>query len=80
MEPVSPSTQLKQSHVPEKPTLRKKVKEAKTSVDPIMLTKGDLFDIGETIRDVPNDTFEELMTEQTTVLGVLIAHLQELQV
>lgn len=73
-------TQLKWSHVPEKLAPRKKVKATKTSVDPITLTEGDLFDINEMVRNVTKDTLEEVMTKQTPMLGVLRAQLKDLQV
>lgn len=78
--PAPKSTQLKRPRVHEKPDSWKKTKATKTSADPIQLTEGDLLDSGETIRDFTKDAFEELMTEQKTVLGALKAQLQGLQV
>ncbi len=54
------------------------MKVTKTSVDLITLTKGDLFDIGKTIRDVTKDALQEMRMEQNTVLGVLQTQLQGL--
>lgn len=51
-------TQLKRSRVHWKLVQQKKAKVAKTFIDPISLTKGDLVDISETVRDVTKDTFE----------------------
>jgi len=55
VDPGSTSIQLKRPHGPEKTAVKKKVKVTKTSVDPITLTEGDLFNIGETIHEVTKD-------------------------
>jgi len=43
-----------------------------------MLTKGDLYDIGYTVREVTKEALWEVMSEQQIVLGALRAQLQEL--
>lgn len=65
-EGVDPETtlqQLKWPHVPEKTTPRKNVKATNTSIDPIMLTEGDLFDIDERVREVTKDALQEMRME-----------------
>lgn len=64
---------LKCLRVPEKQIPRKKVKASKESIDLITLTECDLFDIGETVRNVTKDALQEVMMEQNTVLGALRA-------
>lgn len=54
---------IKIPHVLEKSVPRKKMKASKTSVDPIMLTEGDLFDIGEMVHDVTKEALREVMME-----------------
>lgn len=54
-DPSMTSTQLKWLHDLEKTTPRKKGKATKTSVDPIMLTEGDLLDISKTIWEIVED-------------------------
>lgn len=73
MNPTPKSTQLKRPRVQEKPTAWKKTRTMKTP-------EGDLLDSGESVCNATKDALEELMMEQTTVLGALRAHLQELQV
>lgn len=63
VDPGLASTQLKQLSVLERPAPMKKVKVTKKSVDPIMLTEGDLFDIDKTIHDVTKDALQEMMME-----------------
>lgn len=53
--------------------MRKKSKASKTSFDPITLTKGDLHEIGETVRDVIVKALQQFVKEHKTVLGVLRA-------
>ena len=68
-DPGSASTQLKQSRVLEKIAPRNKVKETKRFVDPTMLIDGDMFDIGEIVREVTKDELQEMRMEQNTVFG-----------
>lgn len=74
------STQLMHPHKTERVGSRKKVKASKLAIDRITLTKGDLHDIGKTIRNVTNEALQDFMQEHQTVLGALRAQLQELQV
>ena len=53
--------------------MRKKVKALKFSIDPITLTEGDLYDIGETVRDVTNEALQDFIQEHQTMLGALKA-------
>jgi len=76
--PEITSQQLKRSRVPWKPVPNKKTKASKTSIDPVMLTEGDLFYIGETVHDVFKVTLQEVMVEQNTMLGVLRTQLHGL--
>lgn len=57
------STQLKRPHTIERVGPRKKVKASKLAIDPITLTKGDLHDICETVRDVNNEALQDFMQE-----------------
>jgi len=57
------SQKLKCLHVPEKPIPKMKMKASKTSIDPITLTEGDLFDNGETVHNVTKDVLEEVRME-----------------
>jgi len=41
--------------------LRKKVKASKLAIKLIILTKGDLNDIGETVCDVTNEALQDFM-------------------
>lgn len=74
------STQLKWPPIVERSGPRKNVKASKLAIDLITLTKGDLYDISETVHDVTNEVLQEFMTEHQNVLGALRAQLQELQV
>ena len=80
MDPTTMSTQLKWPHIVERAGPRKKVKASKLAIDPLTLTKGDLHDIGETVRDVTSEGLQEFMKEHQTVLEAIRAQLQELQV
>lgn len=62
-DPETTSTQLKWSHVIEISCPRKKVKASKLAIDPIKLTEGDLYEIGETVRNVTKEALQEVMTE-----------------
>ena len=57
---------------------RKNTKASKLDGEPITLTEGDLYDIGDTVREVTREAHQEEMTEQQNVLGALRAQLQEL--
>lgn len=46
------STQLKRLHVMEQSIPRKKAKASKLDIQPITLTEGDLYDIGDTVIEV----------------------------
>ena len=58
MDPQTMSTQLKRQCPREKVGLRKKSKASKTSSDPITLTKGDLHDIGEIVRNATAEALQ----------------------
>lgn len=49
-------------------------------IEPITLTEGDLYDIGDTVCEVTREVLEEAMTKQQNVFGALRVQLQELQV
>jgi len=66
-------SQVKRSRIQEPPHTRRKTKTAKT-------LEKDFLDSSELARDVTKGALEELMSEQTTVLGELRAQLQALQV
>jgi len=51
-DPQETSSHIKQLRESEKGGSRKKSKANKTSLDPITLTERDLYDIGDTVRDV----------------------------
>lgn len=68
---IAKSTQLKRQRIQKQPHARKRKKTAKT------LGK-DLLTSSEPVRDVTKGVLEELMREQTTVLGKLRAQLQAL--
>ena len=53
--------------------MQKNVKASKLSIDPITLTKGDLHDINEMMRDVTNEALQDFMQENQIVLAVLRA-------
>lgn len=74
------SPQLKWPCITERSGPRKKVKASKLATDPITLTKGDLHDIGEMVRDITSEVLQEFMQEHQAMLGALRAQLQELQV
>lgn len=38
-------------------------------IEPITLTEGDLYDIGDTIHKVTREVLQEAMTEKQNVLG-----------
>lgn len=78
VDPATTSQPLKQPRNPDKPVPRKKVKASKTFINPIMLTEGDLFDIGEIVCDVNKDALQEVMTQHKTLLGVLSVQLHGL--
>ena len=60
MDPQETSTCIKHSRELEKGRYKKKSKATKTSLDPITLTEDDLYDIGDTVRDVTG--LQELQT------------------
>lgn len=72
--------QLKGPHRMEQTGPRKKTNASTLAGEPITLTEGDLYDIGDTVREVTREALKEEMTEQHIVLGELRAQLQELQV
>lgn len=74
------STQLKRPRRTERIGPWKKTKASKLDGEPITLTEGDLYDIGNTVRKVTREALQEAMTEQHNVLGALRVKLQELQV
>lgn len=66
-EGAKPSTTyspLKQPCTPEQSTSWKKTKVSNLDGGPITLTKGDLCDIGDTIRDATREVLDEAMKEQ----------------
>ena len=65
------SSQLKQLHSAEWTGPRKNTKASKLDGEPITLTKGDLYDIGDIVHEVTREALPEAMTEQQNVLGVL---------
>ena len=69
------STQLKRPRVTERLGPWKKVKASKLAIDPITLTKGDLYDIGDTVHEVTKEALQEAMSQQQIVLGALRAQL-----
>lgn len=71
--PQTASTQLKHQHMTEWTGFRKKVKASKLLIDPITLTKGDLHDIGETVRDFTSEALQNFMQENHIVLGAFRA-------
>lgn len=79
-DPHTSSTQLKQLHSTERTGPRKKTKDSKLYGEPIILTKGDLYDISDIVREVTREALQEAMMEQHNVLGALRAQLEELQV
>ena len=62
-DPGTTYTQLKRLRIVERLDPRKKVKASKLAIDPITLTKGDLHDIDEIVRDVTSEVLQEFMTE-----------------
>jgi len=46
---------------------------SKLDIEPITLTKDDLYDIGDTICEVTREALQEAMTKQQNVLGALRA-------
>lgn len=71
MEPKTTSQQLKWPCIRKRLVPRNNIKALKTSIDPITLTKGDIFHISKKIHDVTKDMLQEVIMEQNTVLGVL---------
>lgn len=61
VDPRTALTQLKRQHPAERAGSWKKVKASKLSIDPIILTEGDLYEIGETVRDVTNEALQDFM-------------------
>lgn len=55
----------------EKGGSRNKSKETKTLLDPITLTKGDLYDMGNTIRDVTTEAVQQFEKQQQIILGAI---------
>lgn len=74
------SAQLKSLCDLEKTIPRKKRKATKMSDDLITFIEGDVLDISKTIQEVVKGTLQGLRMEKNTVLGVLSAQLQVLQV
>lgn len=74
------STQLKRQCPSERMGPCKKLKVSKLSIDPIILTEGDLHDISETMCDVTTEALQNFTEENQIVLGALEAQIQELQV
>lgn len=52
---------------------QKKSKVAKTSFDPITLTKVSLHDIGETVREVTAEALQQFVKENYMALGAFPA-------
>lgn len=73
MDLTTASTQLKRLRVEEQPPACKKTKTSRT-------LEGDLLANKEPVHDITTRALEKLMTEKTTVLGVLSVQLQVLQV
>jgi len=44
---------------------------SKLAIDLITLIEGDLYDIGDMVREVTKEALQEAMSEQQTVLGAL---------
>ena len=59
---------------------QKKSKASKTSFDSITLTEGDLYDVGEMVRDITTEALPQFLKENKMELGALQAQIQELQV
>lgn len=77
--PQVTSTRIKHLREEKKGGSRKKYKATKTSLDPITLTEGDLYDIGDTVRDVTIEALQQFEEQQKIILGVIQIGLQELQ-
>lgn len=69
------STQLKRPRGKKRASPWKKTKASKLDSEPITLIEGDLYDIGDTVREVTREAFQEVMMEQQNVLGALRAQL-----
>ena len=62
-DPGTKSTQLKWPHGMERTGPWKKAKASKLDGEPITLTKGDLYNNGNTIPEVTKEALHEVMTE-----------------
>jgi len=79
MDPKEMSTRIKHSRELEKGGSRKKSKATKTSLDHITLTEGDLYDNGDTVRDVTTEALQQFEKQQQIILRAIQTGLQELQ-
>jgi len=59
VDPQETSGYIKHPRELEKGGSRKKSKVAKTSLDPIILTEGDLYDISDTVKDVTREALQQ---------------------
>lgn len=78
VDPQEMSDYIKHLRELEKGGSIKKSKATKTSLDPITLTEGDLYDIGDTIMDVTAKALKQFERQQQDVLGAIQTGLQEL--
>lgn len=63
------STHIKCPRAQEKGGSRKKSKASKSSLDPITLTKGDLHDIRDTVRDVTKKALQQFKQQHQLLFG-----------
>lgn len=77
-DPSMKSTQLKCSHGMERTGPRKKTKASKLDGEPITLTEGDLYGIGNIVFKVTKEALQKAMMKQQNVLGALRVQLQGL--
>lgn len=69
------STQLKQPRGIEVSGPRKNTKASKLDIEPITLTEGDLYNIGDIVHDFTREVLQEAMVEKQHVLGALRAQM-----
>lgn len=71
MDPQEMFTLIKHLREMEKGVSRKKFKATKTSMDPITLMEGDLYDIGDIVSDVTMEALQQFQKQQQIILGAI---------